>query len=180
MDFSPRLALPYLLPNQAQKHVTHNEALRQLDALVQLSVRDRDLPTPPTAPDEGQCWLVAAGAGGAWAGHEDEIAAWQDGAWAFLVPGPGWRAWVLDEGVLCVWTGTAWDPAAPLPDALQDLARLGVGTAADAANPFAAKLNKALWTARYAGEGGDGDLRYTLNKEAPGGTLSLLMQSAWS
>ena len=34
MDQTSRLALPYLLPNQAQKHVTHNEALRRLDALV--------------------------------------------------------------------------------------------------------------------------------------------------
>jgi len=34
MDLSYYLKLPYLLPNQAQKHVTHNEALRRLDALV--------------------------------------------------------------------------------------------------------------------------------------------------
>ncbi|MCA8901938.1 MAG: DUF2793 domain-containing protein [Hyphomonas sp.] len=177
MDFSPRLALPYLLPNQAQKHVTHNEALRQLDALVQLAVQDRDLAAPPGAPEEGQCWLVAAGATGDWAGHEDEIAAWQDGAWTFLAPGEGWLAWVLDEALLCVWSGTAWTAA---PGVLQGLSRLGLGTEADATNPFAAKLNKALWTARATGEGGDGDLRYTLNKEASGNVLSLLMQSGWS
>jgi len=63
---------------------------------------------------------------------------------------------------------------------LQGVSRLGLGTDADATNPFAAKLNKALWTARYAGEGGDGDLRYTLNKEASGNVLSLLLQSGWS
>ncbi|MBB3144845.1 hypothetical protein FHS21_001246 [Phyllobacterium trifolii] len=32
------LKLPYIAPSQAQKHVTHNEAIRALDALVQLSV----------------------------------------------------------------------------------------------------------------------------------------------
>ena len=29
------LALPYILSAQAQKHVTHNEALRRLDAVVE-------------------------------------------------------------------------------------------------------------------------------------------------
>nr|WP_246775858.1 hypothetical protein [Methylobacterium aquaticum] len=63
---------------------------------------------------------------------------------------------------------------------LQNVTRLGVGTTADATNPFAAKLNKALWTASTAGEGGTGDLRYTLNKETAGNTLSLLFQSGFS
>ncbi len=60
------------------------------------------------------------------------------------------------------------------------MALLGIGTLADGANPFAAKLNKALWTAKPAAEGGDGDLRYTLNKESPADVLSLLFQSGWS
>jgi hypothetical protein len=34
MDQTPNLKLPYILPSQAQKHVTHNEALRLLDAVV--------------------------------------------------------------------------------------------------------------------------------------------------
>lgn len=161
MDISPRLALPYLLPNQAQKHVTHNKALRRLDALVQVAVLDRDLTAPPAAPKEGGCWIVAVGASGDWAGHESEIATWQDGAWAFIASGTGWLAWVMDESAPCVWTGTEWAEA-------------------DDTNPFAAKLNKALWTARAVAEGGDGDLRYTLNKESPANVLSLLMQPAWS
>ena len=32
-DFTPNLELPYLLSNQAQKHVTLNESLRALDGL---------------------------------------------------------------------------------------------------------------------------------------------------
>lgn len=36
---STHLSLPYLAPAQAQKHVTHNEGLRMLDVLVQLSLR---------------------------------------------------------------------------------------------------------------------------------------------
>jgi len=36
-DTTTHLGLPYLLAAQAQKHVTHIEALRLLDAMVQLS-----------------------------------------------------------------------------------------------------------------------------------------------
>lgn len=165
---------------KAQKHVTHNEALRRLDALVQLAVADRDLTAPPASPEEGACWLVGAGASGDWAGHDDEIAAWQDEAWAFIAPATGWRVYVADEAVLCVWPGAGWTEAVPAPGLLQNLALLGIGTEADGTNPFAAKLNKAVWSAKAVGEGGDGDLRYTLNKEAPGNVLSLLMQSGWS
>ena len=172
--------MPYLLPNQAQKHVTHNEAIRRLDALVQLAVSGRELSAPPEAPEEGDCWLVPASATGDWAGQADAVAAWQDGAWAFIASQTGWRVWVVNEAALLVWTGTGWEDAVPAPDQLQNMTRLGVGTTADATNPFAAKLNKALWTAKYDDEGGDGDLRYTLNKEAPGKTLSLLMQTDWS
>lgn len=174
MDTSPRLALPFLLPNQAQKHVTHNEALQRLDALVQLTVQDRDLGAPPAAPEEGSCWIVAAGASGDWAGHEGKIAAWQDAAWAFVAPQTGWRAFVADEDLICVWSGSGWS------EILQNLSRLGIGTEADMATPFSAKLNKVLWAAQYDAEGGDGNLHYTLNKEAPGKNLSLLMQTDWS
>jgi len=40
-DITTHLLLPHILASQAQKHVTHNEALRLLDAMVQLSVLDR-------------------------------------------------------------------------------------------------------------------------------------------
>ncbi len=180
MDHTPRLGLPYLLPNQAQKHVTLNESLARLDALAQIGVASRALATPPGTPGEGEGWIVAAAATGAWDGHEAEIAVWQDGAWQFFPPQPGWLAVVLDEAKLVVWTSETWQDAVSPPEALQTLALLGVGTEADTENPFSAKLNKALWTARFDEEGGTGDLRYTLNKETSGNVLSLLMQSGWS
>ena len=57
---------------------------------------------------------------------------------------------------------------------------LGVGTTADATNPFSAKLNNALFTAKTVAEGGDGDLRYKLSKEAAANTLSFLFQDNYS
>ena len=35
MDMTPRLRLPYIAPQQAQKQVTYDEAMRALDMLVQ-------------------------------------------------------------------------------------------------------------------------------------------------
>jgi hypothetical protein len=48
-----RPLLPYNLAREAQKHDTHNWALRILDGLVWLSVRDRDLSAPRGAVAHG-------------------------------------------------------------------------------------------------------------------------------
>ncbi|RWR26288.1 DUF2793 domain-containing protein [Sinirhodobacter populi] len=108
-DATTHLLLPYILAAQAQKHVTHNEALRILDGLVQLSVLDRGLTAPPASPADGDRYLVASGATGDWAGWDLNVALWTDSAWLRLPPRTGWRTWVEDEALLLVWTGAAWD-----------------------------------------------------------------------
>ncbi|SDG13764.1 DUF2793 domain-containing protein [Rhodobacter capsulatus] len=108
-DTTTHLGLPYLLAAQAQKHVTHNEALRLLDAMVQLSVLDRTRTAPPASPADGNRHLVASGATGLWAGWDLNIAFWIDGAWVRLVPRTGWLVWVAAEGLFLVWTGSAWE-----------------------------------------------------------------------
>ena len=108
-DISPHLLLPYILAAQAQKHVTHNEAVRLLDAMVQLSVLDRDLTAPPAFPADGDRYIVASGATGVWAGWDLNVTTWVDGVWMRLVPRPGWLAWIADEATFFVWNGSAWD-----------------------------------------------------------------------
>jgi len=108
MANSANLALAYLEAAQSQKHVSVNEALSGLDALVQLSVLDRDLAAPPGSPVEGDRYLVAAGATGAWAGQAGKIAAWQAGAWIFRTPRNGWTAWVADEAAFVFYDAGAW------------------------------------------------------------------------
>jgi hypothetical protein len=176
-DTTARLALPFIMAAQAQKHVTHNEALRLLDGLVQMSVKDRELTAPPASPNDGDRYIVASGATGAWAGWDLNIALWTDGAWLRLPPRAGWRAWVEDEGLLLVYNGSAC--IGTTPAALQNMALFGLGTTSDAANPFSAKLNAALWTAKTVAEGGTGDLFYTMNKEAAGDDLGLTLQTGY-
>ena len=72
-DTSARLKLPYLQPAQAQKHVTHNEAILLLDALVQTGIAAFDADTPPASPEEGAAYDVGGSASGAWAGHAGEV-----------------------------------------------------------------------------------------------------------
>ncbi|MFN4098863.1 MAG: DUF2793 domain-containing protein [Pararhodobacter sp.] len=119
-DITTHLLLPYIMASQAQKHITHNEALRLLDAMVQLSVRDRGRTAPPPAPADGDRHIVASGATDLWTGWDLNIALWTDGVWMRLVPRPGWLAWVADEAAFVVWTGSSWDPvggASQLSDA---------------------------------------------------------------
>ena len=107
-DITTHLLLPYLLAAQAQKHATHNEAVRLLDAIVQLSVLDRDLTAPPASPSDGDRYIVASGASGVWAGWDLNVTTWVDGVWMRLVPRPGWLAWIADEATFFVWNGSAW------------------------------------------------------------------------
>lgn len=180
MPDTPNLALPLIAAAQAQKHVTHNEALLAVDALLQCAVKDKDLNSPPAAPTDGDRYIVAATPTGAWAGKAGMIAAWQDGVWRFYAAKAGMIAFAVDETALYHYNGAAWAPGVLAISSLQNLSLLGVGTTADATNPFSAKLNKALWTAKSRAEGGDGSLRYTLNKETAADTLSLLFQNAFS
>lgn len=108
-DNTTHLLLPYILAAQAQKHVTHNEALRLLDAMVQLSVLDQNRTAPPASPVDGDRHIVASGATGLWAGWDLNVAYWVDGVWMRLVPRPGWTAWSIADAAHKVWNGSAWE-----------------------------------------------------------------------
>ncbi|KAB7741589.1 DUF2793 domain-containing protein [Parvibaculum sedimenti] len=110
MSETLHLKLPYLEAAQAQKHVTVNDGLRALDALVQLSVTSRALNTPPSTPVEGDRYIVAAAPTGAWSAAAGEVAAFVDGMWSFFAPQMGWRAFDESAGEFVYWTGGHWVP----------------------------------------------------------------------
>lgn len=96
-EFTARLALPLLSAGQAQKEVTHNEALALLDLFAQPVVMAVGLDTPPSAPIAGQCWIAGAAPTGLWAGHAEYLVGWTDGGWRFCAPAPGMRAWSIAD-----------------------------------------------------------------------------------
>ena len=92
MDQTARFAMPLLAPGQSQKEWFHNEALQTVDALLCAVVEGPPVTQPPTNPVEGQCFIVASGGGGAWAGKDGSLAAFTQGGWRFIAPRDGLRA----------------------------------------------------------------------------------------
>ena len=173
MDFSANLSLPYLLPNQAQKHVTMNESLRALDAIVQLSVISAVETSPPETPSDGDRYIVPAAGEVDWGGAAGHIAASQDGAWSFYAPRTGWMAWVETDTTLVTFDGTDWiEPfwsgSGSGPD------RLGINATADALNRLAIRSNASLFSHDGAGH------QLKINKAEVSDTASVLFQTNWS
>ena len=168
-ELSANLALPLLQPSQAQKHVTHNEALQLLDILAQLTVAGFGATTPPALPETGQVYALGAGTTGDWAGHDGALAAWDGTAWLFLSPREGWRASARDNGEQRVYSQGAWRQPP-----LDGLAHLGVNTSADASNRLAVSAAATLLSHDGAGH------RVKVNKAGTADTASLLFQSGWS
>lgn len=108
MPDSPNLILPYIQASQAQKHITHNEAIKLLDGVVQLAVISRVLTAPPGSPADGDRYIVASSATGIWAGWDLNVAYFADGAWTRLVPRPGWSAYSVADSSNFTWNGSAW------------------------------------------------------------------------
>lgn len=117
-DATPRYGFPYLYAGQAQKEVYHNEALTLVDALVQAQAVSAALATPPSAPEDGACWIVADSPSGAWTGQAGKLACWTGGGWRFVTPKSGIRVWVDDEGLDYFHDGSEWIPGALRPDGL--------------------------------------------------------------
>lgn len=180
MSNSPHLNMPFLAPAQAQKHVTVNEGLDTLDAVVQCAVIEMGRNAPPSDAVDGDRYLVGAAPTGEWAGQAGRFAWFSNGGWAFAAPRAGWRVYDLTTDRLLVRTrGGAWTPLSGggAPSEIQNATRIGIGATAGAGDPFTAKLNAALWTARTSAEGGSGDLHVKLNKAEAARDAGLMLQT---
>ncbi|HEY2069837.1 MAG TPA: DUF2793 domain-containing protein [Rhizomicrobium sp.] len=178
-DTTPRVAAPLLAAAQAQKHVTHNEALYQFDAFLCARFLDRTLTAPPSSPADGDTYLIHATATGAWAGQDAMIAYCADGSWRFYAPFAGLTAFVANESKLIAYTGSAWVDYASLM-VLQNMPLIGVNTTASSPNLLAVESNAVLFTDLPTGSGGTGDIRATLSKQTSGNTASFLFQDNFS
>lgn len=105
---TPRFHLPLLATAQAQKEVTHNEALTLIDALVHGAVEAGPSSDPPPSPIAGQCWLVDTAPTGEWAGHATSIALWSTGGWRFAIPREGMQMTRLSDGARLRFEDGAW------------------------------------------------------------------------
>ena len=107
-DTTPRFALPFILPGQAQKELFHNEALARIDLALHPAVEGAPAAEPPTEPVPGECWIVAPAAAGGWSGRDNMLAMWTESGWRFLAPAPGTSAWNKAAAVPLLWDGDQW------------------------------------------------------------------------
>ena len=175
---TPHLSLPYLAAAQAQKHVTHNEALRLADALIQLSVLSR-LTIPPVSPVDGARYIVLPAATGVFAGQIGKIATFVDNLWLFAMPEEGWLAFSEADNRQYIYRAGVWQDHIATAVSGAPLAKIGINTNADTTNKFAVKSNAAYFSHDDVTPG-TGDTRLSLNKSLPAKTASLVFQTNWS
>ncbi|MFN7225331.1 MAG: DUF2793 domain-containing protein [Paracoccaceae bacterium] len=168
-DTTPNLVMPYIVQAQAQKHVTHNEALLVLDATVQLCLEGVGDNDPPATPQDGQTWAIGQAPTDRWSGHAGQLAMRAAAGWIYVNPKEGWRAWDRSSNILRIWRDGSWGA---LP--LSNLDGLGIGTAYDATNRLAVVSHATLLTHDGAGH------QLKINKATETDTGSLLFQTGWS
>lgn len=170
---TPRHALPYIQSAQAQKHITHNEALQSLDAAINCAVLGRHFNTPPTSPSLGDCCIVGETPGDAFAGRAGQLAAFNNGAWTFHPVFAGYIIFDLSESAPFVFDGTQWTAFAQAGQS----DTLGVNTAADSVNRLAVKSSAILMS---ADEHVSGDVRLNINRAGPNDTASIIFQTEYT
>ena len=177
MEETMHLRLPYIAAAQAQKHITHNEALDRIDVIVQLAVLDSSVADPPLDASEGDRYIIPEGATGDWTARNGSIAAFVAGAWDVFDPAPGWIAFDLSTESVLIRIDDGW---APLGSRLGTVTRFGVNTTADDTNRLSVRSEAVLFSAIEDDNGGSGDIRVVVSKEAEPDTASLLFQNGFS
>ncbi|MPZ57627.1 MAG: DUF2793 domain-containing protein [Rhizobiales bacterium] len=137
---TPNLGLPEIAAAQAQKHVTHNEALQILDAVVRTRVISIGDTSPPGSPSDGDVYIPGAGATGAWAGLDQTIVFALDGGWFPITPLAAWIVDNLADGVRYRYDGSAWRPLMFAQVASKFYPTIGASTASNQPVPDADTL----------------------------------------
>lgn len=109
-DLSTKLQLPFLAAGQAQKHVTVNESLLRLDALVQCAAESKSISAEPGSPSEGQIYILPSGKTGTnWSAMADNaLAYYRDGAWDEITAREGFLVYLNDTDLLARFDGAQW------------------------------------------------------------------------
>lgn len=180
MDNTDRFELPLIAPSQAQKHLTHNEAVALVDGLIHLVLDTLGLDAPPPGAATPSAHAIGPVPTGAWTGHAGDIALLTGAGWLFVEPRQGMVAYRSDLGLFVVYAGSgSWENIAGHM-AISRLDELGIGADPDPLNRLLVKSNATLLTALEAANGGNGDFRLVLNRELSSDVAAILFQSGYS
>jgi len=109
MEFTERLALPLLVPGQAQKEVLHNEALQVLDTVAVAAVEEAPRNDPPQAPQPGTAYIIGPQPTAEWSGFAGHLAAYSSAGWRFIAPIVGLRALVKTTSTFAEYGSAGWE-----------------------------------------------------------------------
>lgn len=108
MPHTQNFELPLLYAAQAQKEITHNEALVLIDALLGGCVEAVVNDPASINPDEGKAWIIGAAPVGVWSGRVGQIAVYSAGGWRFAPALPDMRLFDRSADVILTHNGTGW------------------------------------------------------------------------
>lgn len=130
---TPNCGIPYVPEGTLDPAAGLNLSLDVVDALIQTAVESMLLTAPPGSPADGEAYIPASPATGAWAGLEDYLVRYRtEGAfWQSYAPGTQVRLVTNnDDGILYRWSSEesspAWVPASSSGGGSADQADIGL------------------------------------------------------
>jgi hypothetical protein len=138
---TPLLKTPEIAEGVANQATIHNQALRQMEAIL-VRVLSKDVAAPPAAV-EGDSYIIPSGATGAWSGKTNQIAAYVGGGWSYVAPFEGQHLRVNDLSAPYYFDGAAW-----VADGGDPTAAIAAHVAAS--DPHPTYLTQTEGDARYA------------------------------
>lgn len=108
MEQTARLSLPFIVPGQAQKELSHNEALQLLDAVVQAVVEEAPRNDPPANPAPGQTFIVGSAPTDDWTGRRSSLAIFTESGWRFVEAFESMQAQMKGSGLTARYRNGEW------------------------------------------------------------------------
>lgn len=88
---------------------SYNPLVKALEGVVHALSLDMTLTAPLGGDLEGDTYVPASGASGAWSGKANQLAVRQNGAWVFYPPRYGWRLYDINFDRFLYWDGVSWN-----------------------------------------------------------------------
>lgn len=103
---TPKNVLPEWAAAQATPWAAYNQALFDIDQLMQISVLNVTLLQPPGGEAEGDAYIVGVPSAGSWAGQDNKLAVFLNGAYIFKSLVPGALIYNQGDSKYYNWNGT--------------------------------------------------------------------------
>jgi hypothetical protein len=108
MTKTPHLAIPLLVPNQAQKEITLNEALLLIEVLLVGVAKDIYLKQPPDNAGEQDIYIIGENPTDIWQHKANHIAYFFQG-WRYCAPKEGMSMFVLKTSASYRFINNNWE-----------------------------------------------------------------------